>query len=69
MATKDESPVDFAFAMCSYKKECFYFISRGIFSLYNNVFNGIIMVCYRNSEAFVQRYYWIDDIEGKRELI
>ena len=35
MATKDESSVDVDFAVCSYKKECFYFISRGIFSLYN----------------------------------
>ena len=35
LATKDESSVDVDFAMCSYKKECFYFISRGIFSLYN----------------------------------
>ena len=26
-------------------------------------------VCYRNSKAFIQRYSWIDDIEGKRELI
>ena len=35
MATKDESSVDVYFAVCSYKKECFYLISRGIFSLYN----------------------------------
>ena len=35
MATKDESSVDVDFAVCSYKKECFYFISRGIFSSYN----------------------------------
>ena len=33
MATKDESSVDFDFAVCSCKKEYFYFISRGIFSL------------------------------------
>ena len=35
MATKGESSVDVDFAVCSYKKECFYFISRKIFSLYN----------------------------------
>ena len=35
MATKDERSVDDDFAVCSYKKECFYSISRGIFSLYN----------------------------------
>ena len=35
MATKDESSVDVDFAVCSYKKERFYFISRRIFSLYN----------------------------------
>ena len=62
MATKDESSVDVDFAVCSYKKECFYFISIGIFSLYN-------VLCYRNFKAFVQRYSWIDDIEGKREPI
>ena len=41
MATKDESSVDDDFAVCSYKKECFYSISRGIFSLYN-VFMGML---------------------------
>ena len=41
MSTKDESSVDVDFAVCSYKKECFYFISRGIFSLYN-VFMGML---------------------------
>ena len=41
MTTKDESSVDVDFAVCSYKKECFYFISRGIFSLYN-VFMGML---------------------------
>ena len=59
MATKDESSVDVDFIICSNKKECFYFVSRGIFSLYN-VF---IRVCYRNFKAFVQRYSCIDDIE------
>ena len=63
MATRDESSVDVDFAVCSYKKECFYFISRGMFSLYN-----VFMVCYRNFKTFVQRYSWIDDIEGNREL-
>ena len=33
MATKDDSSVDVDFAVCSCKKKCFYFISRGIFSL------------------------------------
>ena len=28
-----------------------------------------LWVCYRNFKAFVQRYSWIDDIEGKLELI
>ena len=64
MTAKDESCVDVDFAVCSYKKECFYFISRGIFSLYN-----VFMVCYRDFKAVVQRYSWIDDIEDKRELI
>ena len=41
MATKDESSVDVDLAVCSYKKECFYFISRGLFSLYN-VFMGML---------------------------
>ena len=59
MATKDESSVDVDFTVCSYKKDCFYFLSRGIFSLYN-VFMGML---------FVQKYSWIDDLEGKRELI
>ena len=35
MATKDESSDHVDFAVGSYKEECFYFISRGIFSLYN----------------------------------
>ena len=33
IATKDQSYVDVDFAVCLYKKDCFYFISRGIFSL------------------------------------
>ena len=41
MATKDESSVDVDFAVCSYKKDCFYFISRGLFSLYN-AFMGML---------------------------
>ena len=28
-----------------------------------------LWVCYRNFKAFVRRYSWIDDIEGKRVLI
>ena len=65
MVTKNESSVDVDFARCSYKKECFYFISRGIFS-YSTM---SLWVCYRNFKAFVQRYSWIGDIEGKGELI
>ena len=57
MATKDESSVDVDFAGWSYKKECFYFMSRGIFSLYN-VFMGML------SKVFVQRYSWIDANES-----
>ena len=41
MTTKDDSSVDVDFAVCSYKKEFFYFTSRGIFSLYN-VFIGML---------------------------
>ena len=67
MATKDESFVDVDFAVCSYKKECFYFyIKRNIFfiqCLYT------MSLCYRNFKAFVQRHSWINDIGGKRELI
>ena len=65
MTAKDESCVDVDFAVCSYQKECFYFISRGIFSLYN-VFMGMF---YRNFKALVQRYSLIDDMEDKGELI
>ena len=68
MATKDESSVDVDFVvLCSVfnEKECFYFMSRGIFSLYN-VFMGMF---YGNFKAGVQRYSLIDDIEDKRELI
>ena len=41
MATEDESSVDVDFAVCSYKKDWFYFISRGILSL-QNVFMGML---------------------------
>ena len=34
LATKDESFVDVDFAVCSNKKECFYFISRGLSSVF-----------------------------------
>ena len=63
MATKDESSVDVDFAVCSYKKE---------FTSYQEdyfLYTMSLWVCYRNFKAFVQRYSWIDDIEGKRELI
>ena len=41
MATEDESSVDVDFAVCSYKKDWFYFISRGMLSL-QNVFMGML---------------------------
>ena len=63
MATKDESYVDVDFAVCSYKKECFSY--QEDYFLYAMS----LWVCYRNFKAFVLRYSWIDDIEGKRELI
>ena len=43
IATKDEISVDVDFAVCSCKKERFYFISRGIFSFYN-VFMGMLSI-------------------------
>ena len=105
MAIKDESSVDVDFAVCSNKKECFYFIPSlrtadafpvvaslppkiAIFrrggsddrkcvccsqsTLYQEkyfLYTMSLWVCYRNSKAFVQRYSWVDVIEGKRELI
>ena len=51
MATKDESSVDVDFAACSCKKECFYFISRGMFSLC--LYGYVIR---RNFKALVRRY-------------
>ena len=63
MATKDESPVDVDFAVCSCKKE-------NVFTLYQEEYFFIsLWVCYRTFKAFVQRYSMIGDIEGKRELI
>ena len=41
MASKGESSVDVDFEVSSYKKECFYSTSRGIFSLHN-VFMGML---------------------------
>ena len=41
MATEYESSVDVDFAVCSYKKDWFYFISRGMLSL-QNVFMGML---------------------------
>ena len=40
------------------------YIKRNIFFI-----QCLFWVCYRNFKAFLQRYSWIDDIEGKRELI
>ena len=47
-------------------------MKRNVFTLYQEEYFLYIVslwVCYRNFKAFVQRYSWIDDIEGKRELI
>ena len=47
-------------------------IKRNVFTLYQEeyfLYTMSLWVCYRNFKAFVQRYSWIDDIEGKRELI
>ena len=64
MATKAESSVEVNFAACSWKKECFYLIY-----IKRNISFMSLWVCHRNFKAFVQRYSWINDIEGKRELI
>ena len=64
MATKDESPVDVDFAVCSCKKK------KNVFTLYQGEYFFIsLWVCYRTFKASVQRYSMIGDIEGKRELI
>ena len=47
-------------------------IKRNVFTLYQEEYFLYTMsswVCYRDLKAFVQRYFWIDDIEDKRELI
>ena len=47
-------------------------MKRNVFTLYQEQYFRYTMyswVCYRNFKAFVQRYSWIDDIEGKRDLI
>ena len=47
-------------------------IKRNVFTLYQEeyfLYTMSLWVCYRNFKAFVQRYSWIDDIEGKRQLI
>ena len=64
MAAKDESSVDVDFAVCSCKKECFTLYQEEYF-----LYTMFLWVCYRNFKAFVRRYSWIDDIEGKQELI
>ena len=64
MATKDKSSVDLDFAVCSYNKEFFTLYQEEYFP-----YTMSLWVCYGNFKAFVQRYSWIDDIEGKRELI
>ena len=47
-------------------------IKRKVFTLYQEeyfLYTMSLWACYRNFTAFVQRYSWIDDIEGKRQLI
>ena len=47
-------------------------IKRNVFTLYQEeyfLYTMSLWVCDRNFKAFVQRYSWINDIEGKRELI
>ena len=47
-------------------------IKRDVFTLYPEEYfpsTKSLWVFYRNFKAFVQRYSWIDDIEGKRKLI
>ena len=64
MATKDEISVDVDL-------QCVH-LKRNVFTLYqeeNFLCTMSLWVCYRNFKAFVQRYYWIDDIEDKREPI
>ena len=42
-------------------------IKRNVFTLYQEeyfLYTMSLWVCYRNFKAFVQRYSWIDDIEG-----
>ena len=65
MATKDESSVDIDFAVCSYKK-------RNVFTLYQEEYflhTMSLWVCHRNFKVFVRRYSWINEKEGKQELI
>ena len=53
MATKDESSVHVDFAVCScIKKECFYFISRGIFSL---CLYGYVTVTLNRAKIFLDQ--------------
>ena len=47
-------------------------IEKNVFTLYQEEYflhTMTLWVCHRNFKAFVQRYSWIDDIEGKGELI
>ena len=47
-------------------------IKTNVFTLYEEeyfLYRMSVWVCYRNFKAFVQRYSWIDDIEGKREPV
>ena len=64
MATKDESSVDVDFALVHIKRKAFTLYQYEYF-----LYTMSLWVCYRTFKAFVQRYSWVDDIEGKRELI
>ena len=47
-------------------------MKRNVFTLCQEeyiLYTMSFWVCYPNFKAFIQRYSWIDDIEGKRELI
>ena len=56
MATKDESSVEVDFAVCSYKKECFYFNYQEEYFL----FTMSLWVCYRNSNKSFRAKIFLD---------
>ena len=64
MATKDEG-------LLTLILQCVH-IKRNVFTSYQEeyfLYTMSLWVCYRNFKGFVQRYSWIEGIEGKRELI